>query len=169
MNRNNQGAMEQEIGIYKQLGPEGLRQQTNLGTVDERAALAQQQSHQGQQMVQQQLQQMQEMGKPQGGNYHTAGGAILGGLGDAVRSVASAYGSHKLRGQQQEMIDKGAAAQNALLAQKDQGRFDYADKRGKSFQEIVEAMMRQQQGGAMNQPSAGLGLNYGLDPSLFGG
>lgn len=149
-------AMEQEVGIYNKLGPEGLRQQTNLGTVDERGALANQQQQAQMMALAQQLQQAQQFGEPQGKDYGSVAGNIVGGLGDAVRMGAGMYVSGKIRGRQEDLMKQGTATQEALLGQKDQARFDHSSARYQALKDLQAARMSQgrPQMGPMPQPQA---------------
>lgn len=101
--------MEELMGLLEYLSPEERQQLLGLGTMPQRSEL-----------VQQQLQRAQDYGQPQGGNYSSVGGAIGGGLGDAVRGLVGAQQT------------KGAEAQLAeLLGQQDAGRGLWLDATGR--------------------------------------
>lgn len=161
--------MQQEVALHEQLGPEGVAQQANLGSIDERKALAAQQAQAQQMALAQQLSQADEFGKPQGKNYHSVAGNVVGGIGDIIRQVGGGIMASKLRGQQADMMGQANAAQNAFLGQQDKGRLDFSNA---SYEALKRALA--QQGGGMQMPQqpqqSPFGLTSpGLDPSLFGG
>ena len=152
------GGLGQELGAYDQLGPEGFRKMTGMGTLDERGNL-----------IAQQLAQAQEFSRPQGRNYGSVAGNILGGLGDIVRQVGGGLQTQGLQGQQRGILD-----------QKDAGRFDAGSARYEAMRRFMEKKQAQQQmqppppaqpmGANWNKQGPGLGIaGLTLDPSLFGG
>lgn len=164
------GGQEQELAAYRALGPEGFRAHSNLGTNDERGALAAAESRANQDMVTRQLAQAQELGQPQGKNYGTVAGNIAGGLGDIARQVGGGIRTHQLQGQQAELMKRGQADQLALLKQKDDVRAASGTAQMEAFQKLRDAYVARQQGAMTGQPGrSGFGLQ-GLqsDPSLSG-
>lgn len=167
---NGQGAMAQEVGIYKNLGPEGLRGVTDMGSLDQRSALAAQQSQQQQDMVGRQLEGWQKNHMTPQGPHASVASAIFDGVGGLAKTVGGGIAGRR----QEDAMNEGFAKQGGILGQQDQGRFNYANARSQSFQDIVNALAKRQQVGVagMGQSAGGpgFGLDYGgLDPSLFGG
>lgn len=111
-----------QLAVFDQLGPEGMRQQSNLGTLDERGRLAGDQQQAQMMALAQQLGQAQQMSQPVGKDYGSVAGNIAGGLGDVARQVGGGIRMHQLEGQQAEMLKQGGATQAGLLTQKDDGR-----------------------------------------------
>lgn len=97
--------MDDFNALLSQMSPEELEQLLNLGTMDERGAL-----------LQQQMAQAEALRQPSGRQYSTGLGAALGGIGDLTRQIAGTRQMDTLR-QQQE----------ALLGKKDAGRGLYVD------------------------------------------
>jgi hypothetical protein len=161
------GGMEQERAAYDQMGPEGFKQHSNMGTLDERGALASQESQAQQQMVMQQLDQMQKASAPRNHNYGTAAGNILGGVGDIARQIGGAYASNNLMSKQADLAKQNQAAQLAILDKKDAGRLASGTAQMEAIKKLQEAIQRQ--GGMGQQPGAGFGLQgLQFDPSLMG-
>lgn len=91
--------------LLASMSPEELAELMGMGTLDERAAL-----------LEQQMAQAQALRQPSGERHITGAGGAFGGLNDAVKNVWGAY-------QQKQLQDQQAA----LLDQKDQGRSLYLD------------------------------------------
>jgi hypothetical protein len=162
------GGMEQELAAYQALGPEGFQAHSNLGTNDERAALAAAESRANQDMVAKQLAAAEQFGQPSGRRYSTAGGAIGGGISDILKQVGGGIRTHQLQGQQSDLMKQGQAAQTGLLDAKDEAR---AASGKAQMEAIVQALAKRQQPQPMmgQQPGAGFGLQGPqFDPSLMG-
>lgn len=171
--QNDTGGLEQELGAYDLMGPEGFRQHSNMGTLDQRAALAAKESQGQQQMVADQLAQMQEFSKPQGKNYGSVAGNIMGGLGDIVRQVGGAYGQSKLRGQMGDMQKQGMAAQTGFLDKMDAGRLEAGKAQMEAQRKFLERLQALEAQRRPMQTTPGATPNFGLqgltmDPSLMG-
>lgn len=166
------GGIRQELGIYDHLGPEGMRKQTDLGTMDERRALAAHQSQAQMAMIQQQLAQAQKMGEPRGTNYGSVAGNIGGGIGDIFRQIGGGIRTHQLGDQQNALLQRSEAMQNDLLGKQDQGRADYGTARMDAMRELVQQMANRgdasspaapaQYSGPMSRPPEA------MDPSQLG-
>jgi hypothetical protein len=153
--------MQQEVGAYDALGPEGFRRHSNMGTLDERGALAQRQNQGELGMLQGQLEQAQQLSQPVGKNYGTVAGNIAGGVGDIIKQLGGGIRTHQLQGQQADMMKAGMGAQAGILDQKDQGRFDSGAAEMEAKRKLIEAMLaREQQPRApsMGQQAGGFGL-----------
>jgi hypothetical protein len=162
--------LQSEVDLYGRLGPGGLRNYTNLGTLDQRAALANQQAQQGQAAVERQLEQLQKTSAPQNRDYGSVAGNVLGGVGDLIRQGVGGYVGGKMMAKQQDLMDQNNKIQQAFLDQKDQGRFGYGDAR---YQALQDALLRNRQG-AMPGAQGGQGYSLGIpqlqfDPYGIGG
>jgi hypothetical protein len=160
--RDQKGGMEQELAAYDAMGPEGFKAHSNMGTLDERGALAAQESRAQQEMVQQQLAEMAKFGEAQNKNYGSVAGNVLGGAGDIIRQLTGGIRSGQLRGQQADLAKQGMAAQTGILDQKDAGRMAAGNAQMEALRKVL--MGRVQPGPQMSD--AGL-----LEPLIpnFGG
>ncbi len=159
LGRDNRGGMQQELAAYDQMGPQGFAAHSNLGTMEDRRALAAQDSKAQQDMVAQQLAQAQKFGEPQNRNYGTVAGNILGGVGDLARQVGGAIRSNKLGQQQADIAKQGMAAQASMLDKMDATRAQSGTAQMEAIRKIQEALMARQNGAMPGQQSgAGFGL-----------
>ncbi len=159
--------LEQERLAYQAMGPEGFKQHVGMGTLDERSAMAAQESQVQQDMVAKQLAQIESASAPRNQNYGNAGANIMGGIGDIARQMAGAYRSNKLMGQQKDMAAQAAATQKGFLDQKDAGRLAAGDARYKGMQQWIEAQKAGQTPGMVPGQTAGFGVpGLQMDPAL---
>ncbi len=159
------GGMEQELAAYDAMGPQGFRAHSNMGTLDERAALAAQGSRAQQEMVMQQLAQAQQLGQPRGRNYGSVAGNIAGGLGDIAGVIGGGIRAHQLQGQQADLAKQGLAAQTGLLDQKDAGRWASGTAQMEASRKIVEDALSRRR----PQQATDASLLSPLVPNYFGG
>lgn len=86
------------------LSPQLLQQLSALGGYGDETGL-----------IEQQMRQAMALRKPGGEHHTTAGGAIFGGLADALNNVLGAREESQLRGQQKALIGQRAAGRQAAL------------------------------------------------------
>lgn len=107
-----------EYDFMQELSPEEAQKLINLGTLDERAAL-----------LQQQLARAEALRQP-GPRHSTPMGAAVGGIGDIFNAIQSAMQQRDIQRQQQE-----------LLGQKDAGRLSLARARAAALDRRRKAAM----------------------------
>lgn len=132
-----------ELAIYDRMGPEAFKKHVGMGTLDERGAL-----------LEQQLKQAQALRQPQGKEYSTVAGNLLGGMGDIFRGVAGGMKESQLQ-----------ERQLALLGQKDEGRLKYDQTYMEELRKLLQGPP-QQPGQVLG--SAGMGDLFSGDGFGFG-
>lgn len=89
------GGLKQELAGYDALGPGGYKQLTEMGTLDERNGLLEQQM-----AMADALRQQQPL------NRKTATGQIGAGLGNILGALGGGIRAHQLQGEQEGLLDK---------------------------------------------------------------
>lgn len=91
-----------DLELLQGLPPEVLQQLMGLGGAQDAMGLEQQRMAMG-----------ADMARPQGGNHTTAGGAVLGGIGDILRSTGGGLMQGMGMAKQQDILKQQGAARNA--------------------------------------------------------
>jgi hypothetical protein len=155
------GALEQELGAFDKMGPDGFRQMTGLGTLDQRGQLARQGAMDQAQALEQQLAMAQSLGTPKNKNYGTVGGNIAGGIGDALGAFFGGMQAKKLGQQQGDLLAKGNAAQAGIMDQQDAGRLAAGNGRYEALRDFLAKRQAQQQQGQAQATAARPGARPG--------
>lgn len=144
------GALKQELGAYDAMGPQGFKQMTGMGTLDQRGHLARQSAVDQSQALEQQLAQAQALARPKQEQHSSLGGTIGSGIGNIFGSVLGGIKSHRLQEQQQGVLAQGAATQAGLLDQQDAGRLSAGNGRYEALRKYLMAKQMQPQGAAQS-------------------
>lgn len=156
-----------ELAQRDAMGPEAYKEFINTNTFGDRAQLARQGTQDQMGLLNNQYAQAQEASRPQGKNYGSVAGNIIGGLGDIVRQVGGGMQMRNIGGQQKALLDNGQATQGGLLDRMDQSNLASTNGRDEAMRKFLALTQGQQQpppdpmGAAGGMGGGGIGIAPG--------